>query len=76
MSIAKQVLEVYESEGRLAIPDGQKAVAFSYSTSSDKADKRRNLALVFQDGSELSFDPAGVQLRLYHSSPGESEYSL
>lgn len=76
MSIAKQVLEVYETEGRLVIPDGQKAVAVSYSKSSDVSDKRRNLAFVFADGSELCFDPTGVQLSLYHTNPGESAYSL
>lgn len=76
MSIAKQVLDDFEANGRLAVPDGMKAVAASSRMSSDDNDKRRLLHLVFEDGSELSLDTRGSRLSMSCSQAGEADYSL
>lgn len=77
MCIAKQVLDDYKAERRLAIPDGQKAVAYCYGLSSEDTDKRRCLELVFVDGSSLSIDTQGGCLELYlGAEAGEATYSL
>lgn len=76
--IAEQVFNDYQMNGRIAVPDGKKAVALSSRMSSDNADKRRMLHLVFEDGSELSIDTrlSVEKLSVSFSKPGESDFSL
>ena len=76
MSTALQVLEDYQKEGRLAIPDGKKAVAHNFRMSSDDSDKRRLIELIFEDGSTLTVDTRGARLGLSHAPVGEAVYSL
>lgn len=72
MSIAKAVQENLDATGRFEIPNNGRAAAFSYGAAGGG-----KVALIFEDGSELSMviERKAIQ-ETFWSKAGESEYSL
>ncbi|WP_153785370.1 hypothetical protein [Pseudomonas sp. EMN2] len=59
-SIAQSVLEYFQATGFVAVPDGEFAAAVSHPKSSDPADPRRSLYLIFSDGSDIGLHGSEV----------------
>lgn len=59
-SIAEMVLQQFRATRVVAVPEGQVAAAVSHRKSSDLADPRRSLHLIFADGSDIGIHGAEV----------------